>query len=393
MADDDGSYQVFVATNDRSALLRVHPTVTVSDLKRQLFFRCNWPVECQRILFGRKQLKDDTTLAAAQVTKGATLHLVARLSGGGGNQSTSGHCLSQCLPSANSLELQHFQRTFRIFRERPEDPIAALAEMLSQQTSSGEGSSSSAHLASPSTRAITLAHLVTFWTALQQDGPFSWTVGCEFLPPDHPHETVTAATLQKHREARRESERLRNGVARKVRYEGIPAEELTTTDIVEMCVRPVARATHLSYAAAKLPVGSVGPPTHFVSHAWGRLFGHLVRSLQAYFAGAVAEEVFVWLDIFAINQDDGRAMAELDDGRTLARVVEASAATLVVLDRDAFALSRLWCLYEIGSTPVHKLELLTHDTLAADAVAMTKKVDAEAAQWYIRLWGPLTFST
>ena len=84
-AYDDGSYQVFVATNNGSALLRVHPTDTVSDLKRQLFFRCNWPVECQRILFGRKQLKDNTTFAAAQVTKGATLHLVARLSGGVGN--------------------------------------------------------------------------------------------------------------------------------------------------------------------------------------------------------------------------------------------------------------------------------------------------------------------
>jgi len=39
-------------------------------------------------------------------------------------------------------------------------------------------------------------------------------------------------------------------------------------------------------------------------------------------------------------------MEELDDGRTLARVIEASAATLVVLDSDAFALTRLWCLYE-----------------------------------------------
>ena len=56
--------------------------------------------------------------------------------------------------------------------------------------------------------------------------------------------------------------------------------------------------------------------------------------------------MYVWLDIFAINQDKGRAMEELDDGRTLARVIEASAATLVVLDSEAFALTRLWCLYE-----------------------------------------------
>ena len=42
--------------------------------------------------------------------------------------------------------------------------------------------------------------------------------------------------------------------------------------------------------------------------------------------------------VFAINQDYGRAMVELDDGKTLARVVEMSAATLVVLDGEVFAL-------------------------------------------------------
>ena len=135
-----------------------------------------------------------------------------------------------------------------------------------------------------------------------------------------------------------------------MRYEGIPAEALTTTDVVEMIVRPVAHETHESYAVAKIPHSSTGPPTHFVSHAWGRPFGHLVRSLQAYFAGAVAEQVFLWLDIFAINQDKGRAMEELEDGKTLERVIASSAATLVVLDADVFALSRLWCLYRRKDT-------------------------------------------
>ena len=35
--------------------------------------------------------------------------------------------------------------------------------------------------------------------------------------------------------------------------------------------------------------------------------------------------------VFAINQDYGRAMVELDDGKTLARVVEMSAATLALV--------------------------------------------------------------
>ena len=79
------------------------------------------------------------------------------------------------------------------------------------------------------------------------------------------------------------------------------------------------------------------------------------------------------------RQDHGRAMIELDDGRTLARVVEMSAATLVVLDADAFALSRLWCLYEIGSTPLHKLELITHGVDTAAVAKVGREVDAEKA--------------
>ena len=76
-------------------------------------------------------------------------------------------------------------------------------------------------------------------------------------------------------------------------------------------------------------------------------------------------------------------MVELEDGKTLADVIETSAATLVVLDTDAFALSRLWCIYEIGSTPLHKLELLTHGGTgsAASAVALARSVDAEKAMW------------
>ena len=58
--------------------------------------------------------------------------------------------------------------------------------------------------------------------------------------------------------------------------------------------------------------------------------------------------LFVEQDIFAINQDDSggtfSAMDELDAGKTLARVIELSRSTLVVLDRERAApLARLWC--------------------------------------------------
>ena len=54
----------------------------------------------------------------------------------------------------------------------------------------------------------------------------------------------------------------------------------------------------------------------------------------------------------------------------------------MVLDSEAFALSRLWCLYEIGSTPLQKLQLLTHEVAAAQVVAAARQVDAATAMCF-----------
>ncbi|XRB11979.1 EF-hand domain-containing protein [Pseudoscourfieldia marina] len=155
-----------------------------------------------------------------------------------------------------------------------------------------------------------------------------------------------------------------------------------TTDIVECFVRSLARTEHKSYAQAKnLPVGT---PTYFISHAWSSRFVDLVESVTSALAGAAKNDTFVWLDIFAINQDDTggvfSAMAELDDGRTLAGTIATSRATLVVLDKDrVIPLTRLWCLYEIGSTPPQKLQLVTHGFSEKDVSQHIRSIDAETA--------------
>ena len=127
---------------------------------------------------------------------------------------------------------------------------------------------------------------------------------------------------------------------------------MLTTDVVESFVRPVARANHCSFAEAEVPPRCVGSPDYFASHAWGGIFVELVASLIGELEGAALDDTRVWLDVFAINQDDSSgafsAMEELDDGRTLAQVIELSRATKVVLDKETVApLRRLWCLYEI----------------------------------------------
>ena len=85
-------------------------------------------------------------------------------------------------------------------------------------------------------------------------------------------------------------------------------------------------------------------------------------------------------------------MDELDDGKTLARVIEVSRSTLVVLDSERAApFSRLWCLYEIGSTPQSKLQLLTNGFNEKDISQHVRSINADTAlcfdeddKWMIR---------
>eukprot|EP01050_Picozoa_sp_SAG11_P011150 SAG11_NODE_1161_length_5638_cov_10.644545_4_plen_1446_part_01 len=195
---------------------------------------------------------------------------------------------------------------------------------------------------------------------------------------------ATAETLSSHRIKRRTSETAGTGQQVTVRYSDILFEAMTTADVMEAMIRPVCRSNHKSFAEAKIRLQATGPPTYFVSHAWDSLFVDLVESVAAFLEAAAQEETFAWLDIFAINQDDTggtfSAMAELDDGRTLARVIELSRSTLVVLDKERVApFTRLWCLYEIGSTPTSKLQLLTHGFSEKDISQHVWNIDAETA--------------
>jgi hypothetical protein len=153
-------------------------------------------------------------------------------------------------------------------------------------------------------------------------------------------------------------------------------EALTTKQVVERVIMPATASTKRSFAS--LVPGAVHRPTAFASHAFGNAFSLLVAALRAHFADAVATEVFVWVDVFAINQHDPGA--DLHGGRALKRTIELSAETLVVLDRTAFPLTRLWCLYEMGSTPPAKLLFLTHGFSEADVSAAFRSVDVEAAE-------------
>ena len=196
---------------------------------------------------------------------------------------------------------------------------------------------------------------------------------------------VRAEGLGEHLAARLRAERDLDGVATRVRFEGVPFEALQTTHVVDALLRPAGeRAGERggesgAFALCEVPSEQVAPPTHFVSHAWGGTFASVVHALERYFRAAAADSVYVWLDVFAIDQRPGKAYPELDEGRMLAKVISRSEATLVVAEKDLLPLRRLWCLYELGSTPADKVQLLTLGLKDEDIVRATADIDAEQA--------------
>ena len=112
-------------------------------------------------------------------------------------------------------------------------------------------------------------------------------------------------------------------------------------------------------------------PHAFISHAFGD------KIIDAVFA-----EIYIWIDIFVINQHN--LGADLLGGLTLKATIEASGSVVVCLDKDAVPLSRLWCLYEIGSTPIEKLVMLTHGFDASSELGQAyAKIDATTANCYL----------
>ena len=112
----------------------------------------------------------------------------------------------------------------------------------------------------------------------------------------------------------------------------VPEEErsgalLTTGDVVRRIIKPATLAAKSNFAA--LVPAAVAPPTAFASHAFGNPFSLLVSALEEHFMNAVAADVYIWVDIFAINQHDPGA--DLHGGKALARTIDLVGETLVVL--------------------------------------------------------------
>ena len=151
---------------------------------------------------------------------------------------------------------------------------------------------------------------------------------------------------------------------------------MTVREVVELIVKPATEKEMLSFIDIMCP-GMFIRPTAFVSHAFGTPFHLLVDSLISHFRDALPTEMFIWIDVFTFNQHNSGH--DLHGGLTLKVAIDACQSVIVVLDRDALPLKRLWCLYEIGCTPPEKLIVLTQGFGKPHFEAVLSTIDANEA--------------
>lgn len=131
----------------------------------------------------------------------------------------------------------------------------------------------------------------------------------------------------------------------------------TSHDVVDKIIIPKTLSRRCRFVDV-VDQELVGTATHYVSHCWDAHFLDLLECLIERF-GTVDEnsdegvtfpdDVYVWLDIFAINQHLGGGNIK-EEIPHLPEVISNCQSTLLCLDRKCTAFSRLWIIYEIWMT-------------------------------------------
>ena len=95
--------------------------------------------------------------------------------------------------------------------------------------------------------------------------------------------------------------------AAEVLEEGGLRGDPTTEQVVRRIILP--RTAELSCRYADHPEliheEQLGGPTFYISHAWANSFTLLVDSVSSHLAGCDPEQVFLFIDIFSVNQHPG----------------------------------------------------------------------------------------
>lgn len=153
------------------------------------------------------------------------------------------------------------------------------------------------------------------------------------------------------------------------RHPEVLEQSMTTGSMVEHIIKPATEQRQCRYVDLLLEEGSQqqhvvsqGRRFYFMSHGRSRPFSELVGMLREHFSPEQQQawrhglptlpwsEVFIWLDVLAMNQHRPEDIARPSLLLGLREVGEDALGTLMVLDQVGAVLTRIWCLYEAWQT-------------------------------------------
>ena len=81
---DPEAYVILVRTlTGKTICIRVKPTTTIAEVKKEVLLKVGIPVDLQRLIFSGVQMEDEETVGDNDIQRCNTLHLTLRLLGGG----------------------------------------------------------------------------------------------------------------------------------------------------------------------------------------------------------------------------------------------------------------------------------------------------------------------
>lgn len=140
-----------------------------------------------------------------------------------------------------------------------------------------------------------------------------------------------------------------------------------TSFIVERYIRPSTRGTGCSMAGVMNHGGPLRANT-FITHVWSETFSEFLDTLQM----AVDPRDVIWLSCFSIDQNSRQPEFRVDDCTSTPSLwaLERARKVVVVLDRGATLLRRLWCSLEIAKAREWRIPTLFWAHRDADLAAL-----------------------
>ena len=131
---------------------------------------------------------------------------------------------------------------------------------------------------------------------------------------------------------------------------------LTTTVVKNKYLKPMTHSKKFSYCELLKNKNSesIAQASVFISHAWEYKFLDVFDALTNHFRNQ--SNVFLWFDLFSVNQHTSTPTESNWFNTTLKTAIEKIGHTVLVLPQwePAIPLSRTWCLYELCCTAASK---------------------------------------